>query len=158
MIKLLLHTYMVILMICWLVVATLTKIVTLPNAIWLGIDDSFRKWLHKLPHSQRKHLPYYDSCGLRHSYDHINSINVVEFFTRSFEDQAEYASEFIDQFCESGERSIDNNTAELPKLHYNDINVTGIANAAYVILNHPSMEERETAYKTLDDIEKLLNR
>lgn len=157
MIKLLLHLQIVMFFCYWLIVATFIKTITLPIAIWLNINDRFRGWLHSLPHKMRKYLVYYDSCGLKHAHVHIDSINVHEFFTRTFEEQAEYANEFIVHFCKAGQTSNPNLAEVLPPLHRNEINVTGIANAAYVILHHPDMNERETAYKTLNDIEKILN-
>lgn len=157
--KLLLHIAMVLFIALAIIFAILKKIATLPIAIWLDVNDLYRKTLHDMPQRFRKYLPYYDSCGLRHSHLHIDSIDVPDFFwSKSFEEQAEYASEFIVLFCKKGHRSNPNLAEVLPPLQRNDITVTGIANAAYVILNHPSMEEREQAYKSMNEIEAILTK
>lgn len=136
-------------------VTLIKMIILLPVTAFLAQRKKFSEILSQLKHDVRKHLPYFDSNGLKHNIDHINSIRVEEFIHLPLEDQAKYSDIMAHQFCKSGQEAFSNEGSEID---YANINVTGIGNAAYVCLNHPLMSEREKAHGILNKIEYAIRK
>lgn len=151
MIKFLLHTYLATLMLLEYLFLIIKMLLFLPKAVFDEVVRSFRYELTQMPHKIRKHFPYYDTHGLKHSTEYLQSIRIDEMIKWTFEEQAEYADKIVVNFCKEGASSEFEH-----EIHYMDINATSIGNAAYIILNHPSLEEREKAYQVMNKIEKLI--
>lgn len=128
------------------------NLIASPYYTYLQLVNSFQLHLARLPEKYRHLLPYYDCHGLRHNIDHLNKIDLVKMISQPVEEQARYADKICVDLCKQNFTSIH---IGVPGKDF-EINATCIGNAAYVMLYHPQMNEREMAYKMLNDIEKIL--